>query len=157
MYDHRQSSCGTSWNSAIWFNNDPCGIICASITWILVLFAEYAIIGSVILPWLGHSFLAVFHSLCFSMIAGLALASHGKAMLTDPGSVPKDAVPLISTMEKGGSDAFVDIGVANDRNFKSCRRCHSFKPVRAHHCSYCQRCILKMDQYVFYLHYLTNN
>ena len=154
MYDHRQSSCGTSWNSAIWFNNDPCGIICASITWILVLFAEYAIIGSVILPWLGHSFLAVFHSLCFSMIAGLALASHGKAMLTDPGSVPKDAVPLISTMEKGGSDAFVDIG---DRNFKSCRRCHSFKPVRAHHCSYCQRCILKMDQYVFYLHYLTNN
>lgn len=27
---------------------------------------------------------------------------------------------------------------------KLCRRCNSFKPQRAHHCSICRRCIIKM-------------
>ncbi|KEP61322.1 UNVERIFIED_CONTAM: DHHC zinc finger domain-containing protein [Hammondia hammondi] len=29
----------------------------------------------------------------------------------------------------------------------SCRKCCSLKPARAHHCSVCQRCILKMDHH----------
>ena len=28
-----------------------------------------------------------------------------------------------------------------------CRRCKSYKPYRAHHCSICQRCIIKMDHH----------
>lgn len=28
-----------------------------------------------------------------------------------------------------------------------CRRCNSFKPKRAHHCSICKRCIVKMDHH----------
>jgi len=28
-----------------------------------------------------------------------------------------------------------------------CRRCNSFKPKRAHHCSICKRCIIKMDHH----------
>jgi len=28
-----------------------------------------------------------------------------------------------------------------------CRRCSSLKPIRAHHCSICQKCVLKMDHH----------
>lgn len=30
---------------------------------------------------------------------------------------------------------------------KYCRRCKCFKPARAHHCSICNRCIVKMDHH----------
>lgn len=30
---------------------------------------------------------------------------------------------------------------------KFCRRCNAFKPRRAHHCSVCKRCIIKMDHH----------
>ena len=51
-------------------------------------------------------------------------------MTTDPGAVPKTAAPLDST-------AYV----------YSCRRCDAYKPARAHHCSICGRCVVKMDHH----------
>jgi len=30
---------------------------------------------------------------------------------------------------------------------KYCKRCKSFKPIRAHHCSMCGRCVVKMDHH----------
>jgi ribosomal protein L40E len=37
-----------------------------------------------------------------------------------------------------------------------CRRCNAFKPKRAHHCSICRRCIIKMDRtcLIFFLFFL---
>lgn len=34
-----------------------------------------------------------------------------------------------------------------DHKFRTCRRCRTFKPARAHHCSTCQRCVIKMDHH----------
>ncbi|CAN0403425.1 unnamed protein product, partial [Hapterophycus canaliculatus] len=33
------------------------------------------------------------------------------------------------------------------RVVKWCYKCDAFKPPRAHHCSLCQRCIVKMDHH----------
>lgn len=66
------------------------------------------------------------------------------AMCTDPGSVPKDARPLVSDIEERDYEANE---TTRDRYRKFCRRCNAFKPQRAHHCSICGRCIVKMDHH----------
>ena len=33
-----------------------------------------------------------------------------------------------------------------------CRKCQALKPLRAHHCKICQKCILKMDHHCPYVH-----
>lgn len=35
--------CGTSFDALHWLNIEPCGMICASITWLIVLYCEYAV------------------------------------------------------------------------------------------------------------------
>lgn len=30
---------------------------------------------------------------------------------------------------------------------KICKKCHEIKPPRAHHCSICDTCVLKMDHH----------
>lgn len=69
-------------------------------------------------------------------------------MVTDPGAVPREATPLPEDegggLEEGtGADGQGD-GGGNRRVRKYCRRCNGFKPPRAHHCSICRRCIIKM-------------
>lgn len=34
-----------------------------------------------------------------------------------------------------------------DQKYRTCRRCRQFKPARAHHCSICERCVIKMDHH----------
>jgi len=130
----------------------------------------------------------------------MAVLSHLKAMMTDPGAVPPDAKPVLSAdelaaleqSEKGpslkpeevnlrpssptsglqeggitmssvtaaGAGAAVAAVAASlptkpnpvtpgpaGKGRRLCRRCNSFKPQRAHHCSICKRCIVKMDHH----------
>ena len=51
-------------------------------------------------------------------------------MLSNPGAVPFDSKPT-------------DPAYYN----KQCYRCNNFKPPRAHHCSICDRCVIKMDHH----------
>ena len=126
---------GTGFDSEYWCNLDGCGLFCAGFTWFLVCFGEYATVTGVIVPWLGFSMWGILHTVCFSAIAFLCLASHGRAMLTDPGAVPLDAVPV---PEEGKPDVC---------KYRTCKRCKAFKPSRAHHCSICNRCVVKMDHH----------
>lgn len=118
------------------------------------------------------SFWGKFHSLGFSLVSFLAVASHFYAMTTDPGAVPPDAEPLpdvngLDVTRQGSNDgsnldsSIISVGggamggagagaggvANNNRPKRICRRCKSFKPDRAHHCSICNRCILKMDHH----------
>lgn len=34
-----------------------------------------------------------------------------------------------------------------EQKYRTCRRCRQFKPGRAHHCSICDRCVIKMDHH----------
>ncbi|KAK1887969.1 Palmitoyltransferase ZDHHC7 [Dissostichus eleginoides] len=65
-----------------------CGIVCAFITWFLVFYADFVVTFVMLLP--SRSFwYAVINGVLFNSLAVLALASHLRAMLTDPGAVPK--------------------------------------------------------------------
>lgn len=46
-----KSRCGTSPKAEIWCNKDPCGLICAFISWFLVLYAEYVVVVRVQSPF----------------------------------------------------------------------------------------------------------
>lgn len=54
-------------------------------------------------------------------------------VFSDPGCVPSDAIPLTTATE--------------DEKLSLCVKCNCFKPPRAHHCSECGRCIIKMDHH----------
>lgn len=119
-----------------------------------------------ILPWLGFSILGVLNIILFNTVSIIALYSHLKTMTTNPGAVPKTARPLLTDKEERDYESGSGITVApggrtpppttrnkqltNERPepFKKyCRKCKAFKPIRAHHCSICRRCIVKMDHH----------
>lgn len=75
-------------------------------------------------------------------------------VLTDPGSVPENwrLVAAEDNLEAGSSstlveDAVEEIGLDRRQDVRYCARCENWKPPRCHHCSICQRCVLKMDHH----------
>ncbi|XP_060539527.1 palmitoyltransferase ZDHHC3 isoform X1 [Pantherophis guttatus] len=128
----RYSSSGT-----MWFIRDGCGIACAVITWLLVFYADFVVILVMLLPSRDYIY-SVINGIVFNTLAFLALASHLRAMLTDPGAVPKGNATkefIESLQLKPGQVVY------------KCPKCCSIKPDRAHHCSVCKRCIRKMDHH----------
>uniref|UniRef100_A0A8C4WYN6 Palmitoyltransferase n=1 Tax=Eptatretus burgeri TaxID=7764 RepID=A0A8C4WYN6_EPTBU len=119
-----------------WFILDCCGLTCAVITWMLMLYAEFVVLFVLLLPsslWYGLTNGILFNSLVF-----LAISSHLRTMLTDPGAVPKGNATheyINSLQLRPGQVVY------------KCAKCCSIKPAQAHHCSICKRCIRKMDHH----------
>ncbi|XP_029775116.1 palmitoyltransferase ZDHHC3 isoform X3 [Suricata suricatta] len=121
----------------MWFIRDGCGIACAIVTWFLVLYAEFVVLFVMLLPSRDYVY-SIINGIVFNLLAFLALASHCRAMLTDPGAVPKGNATkefIESLQLKPGQVVY------------KCPKCCSIKPDRAHHCSVCKRCIRKMDHH----------
>lgn len=115
----------------IWCIKDGCGIICALMTWLLILYAEMVVMGVILVPSIkADPFFAYPNILLFQVLIVLALASHIMTMFTDPGAVPKG-----NKIAREGEITH------------KCNKCASLRPERAHHCSVCQRCIRKMDHH----------
>eukprot|EP00753_Platysulcus_tardus_P016584 PLAT5854.1.p1 GENE.PLAT5854.1~~PLAT5854.1.p1 ORF type:complete len:294 (+),score=114.82 PLAT5854.1:1-882(+) len=127
---------GTDFKSRYWLSKDACGLVCASVTQGLIIFANYVVVWHVLKPWLGlWSANGLLHLVIFESLVLLGLISHLKAMCYNPGAVPADAAALETDMTTDGM-------------LLLCRRCDSiYKPPRAHHCSICGRCIVKMDHH----------
>jgi len=129
-------------NGRFWCVPDVCGVICCVMTWLLVLYADFVVSFVILAPapdaTPAASAASLLNFLVFNLLAFLALASHTRAMLTDPGAVPKGN----ATRENIESMCLPEGEVV----FK-CPKCISIKPSRAHHCSVCQRCIRKMDHH----------
>ncbi|XP_049606563.1 palmitoyltransferase ZDHHC3 isoform X2 [Syngnathus scovelli] len=126
---------GTS--GTMWFIRDGCGIVCAVITWLLVFYAEFVVVFVMLWPAKNVAY-SLFNGVLFNSLAFLALASHARAMCTDPGAVPKGNATkefIESLQLKPGQVVY------------KCPKCCSIKPDRAHHCSVCKRCIKKMDHH----------
>ena len=121
----------------MWFIRDGCGIACAVVTWMLVFYADFVVLLVMLVPSRDYVY-SVINGTLFNTLAFLALASHFRAMLTDPGAVPKgNAIKefIESLQLKPGQVVY------------KCPKCCSIKSDRAHHCSVCKRCIRKMDHH----------
>lgn len=90
-------------------------------------------------------------SLPFDLAVLSIWANYYFACTTDPGSVPKDynSIPIAEQHQIKDSKKY-----RLSRKPRWCRDCMAFKgnsfkihfkAPRSHHCSYCNRCILKMD------------
>jgi palmitoyltransferase len=123
--------------SDVWFVKDICGVICAIFTWLLIAYAEFVVVFVMLVPAPGrvHSFI---NGIIFELFAFLAVASHLKAMFSDPGVV-----------ERGNAtkDNIAKLGLKDGQVVFKCPKCVSIKPERAHHCSVCRRCVKKMDHH----------
>ncbi|ORX47477.1 zf-DHHC-domain-containing protein [Hesseltinella vesiculosa] len=63
------------------------------------------------------------------------------AVTTDPGKVPSQWAPPASILSIGEKH------IPELPGPRFCKTCQVYKPPRAHHCSYCRRCVLKMDHH----------
>ncbi|CAJ0962905.1 unnamed protein product, partial [Mesorhabditis belari] len=122
-----------------WCVGDVCGIICAVITWGLVIYGETCILWVMMSSWELHPVHQTVNFIIFNFFAIMALTSHAKTMLTDPGAVPKG----------NATDDYIErLQLMNENKVVyKCQKCCSIKPERAHHCSVCERCIRRMDHH----------
>ncbi|KAL4105697.1 hypothetical protein PRIC1_003757 [Phytophthora ramorum] len=88
--------------------------------------------------------LRILEGLLFHFVVGCMLVAYYKVVFTDPGYVTPTVVQRIKdamqqVLEEGSSKS--------PSMMNTCRRCKLLKPFRAHHCSFCNRCVLKMDHH----------
>ncbi|KAJ6643185.1 Palmitoyltransferase ZDHHC3 [Pseudolycoriella hygida] len=124
-------------NGRAWCVKDICGIICAAMTWLLILFAEFVVMAVILLPNQYPIYKAI-NTVIFNILSFLAISSHLRTMFSDPGAVPKG---------NATKEMIQQLGFKEGQVFFKCPKCCSIKPERAHHCSVCQRCIRKMDHH----------
>lgn len=64
---------------------DICGIICAVMTWLLILYAEFVVMAVIVLPS-AHTYpvYSTINMIIFNMLSFLAFASHMRTMFSDP-------------------------------------------------------------------------
>ncbi|CAM1507930.1 Fc.00g047780.m01.CDS01 [Cosmosporella sp. VM-42] len=71
--------------------------------------------------------------------------SYTTAVFTPPGSTTNDnGYGLLPTQSEPATTSFT---VKSNGEFRFCKKCQARKPDRAHHCSTCRRCVLKMDHH----------
>ncbi|RLN38228.1 hypothetical protein BBJ28_00016781 [Nothophytophthora sp. Chile5] len=76
---------------------------------------------------------------CFHFFVGCMLIAYYKVVVTGyvtPAVVQRVNDAMHEALEEGGGK--------NAPVLMGCRRCKQLKPFRAHHCSFCNRCVLKM-------------
>lgn len=123
-------SAGTSEMSGIWMNtSDQPGTLMSFSVWLAIMYAAFTV---VLVSEQGR--LPQLVAAAYCTVCALALACHAKTTFTDPGSVPKCAVPVEDESRKITFHAM-------------CGRCHSFKPQNCHHCRICDRCVSRMDHH----------
>ena len=72
-----------------WFVYDGLGITCAGITYGLIFYAVFVVIGVILLTDFPASPWAYVHSILFTFMAILAISAHARSMTTDPVSRKK--------------------------------------------------------------------
>ncbi|TYZ68836.1 hypothetical protein PybrP1_011537 [[Pythium] brassicae (nom. inval.)] len=133
---------GTGFDARFWLNRRRSGYIGAALTWSLGLSGLCVVVGAIVYPWMGLSRAGIANIAAATSICILALVAHGKAMLTNPGTVPRDALPAVLVGASRDEIARIDV-----KSIPLCARCRQIKPERAHHCTRCGRCVARMDHH----------
>ena len=117
---------GTDYSAIYWLNSEPCGFICGCMTYLLISFGMYATSIHVIVPMLGYnSVLGIVNLFLFNCSSLLAAYSHLSCMTTNPGAVPKEAVPLEDDeQEHNFALQRAEISQTNGQLYKKyCKKC----------------------------------
>jgi len=123
-------SFGTGEENGTWMNSgDQAGSIMAALVWLLMLYSA----GTVTLLTITEGIHPILGMVYCTLVA-MALSSHAKTSLTDPGSVPRSAVPQETQRRDSTSHSM-------------CGQCQTFKPPMSHHCRICNRCVSRMDHH----------
>lgn len=112
----------------------------------LISFCTYTYFVHV-LPLLGDGnalgvFTQVLSTLLGVFLLTNAVYNYGCSMFMDAGTPP----PFDQAVPSSFMDAEEE-GLGELRPPKQCRKCGLWKPPRAHHCSICRKCVLKMDHH----------
>lgn len=74
--------------------------------------------------------------------------SYTTAVFTDPGATTnQDGYGLLPTSQAPAAPSATSLTVKSNGEMRFCKKCQARKPDRAHHCSTCRRCVLKMDHH----------
>jgi len=99
-----------------------------------------------ILPATDRAGYAPAFALLFNVIWFLAFWSFLRCSFTDPGLVPQE---WLAFQQEQGQEPRVasrsDIWESGGPTL--CRKCHAHRPERAHHCSICGTCVMRMDHH----------
>ncbi len=127
-----------------WVRDDCCGVFCGFFTPGLTLYALLVQYTFVLGPHFGFLHpITIFYGL----ITLLAILSHGKAQFTNPGAVPLDLDNDLKDLESSHAGNSASNPQNGQHRGRYCHRCRQRKPIDAHHCSICNRCIIKMDHH----------
>ncbi len=106
---------------------------CVPLVWSIIYivvscFTSYFYYNDLLLQ--NRPFLKFIISISFYFCAFMTFYCHIKSMLTNPGTLVDNMVNRLNN---------------NEKTF--CKKCNKNRPLRAHHCSTCGKCILKMDHH----------
>ena len=116
---------------------DAADIFCAYFGWFIVAFVS-SVVQTQAVANIKSDFWRWLYGSGMWSIDVLILASHMRAMYSDPGFVrPADDTlrPSSSSIDGPGAAAAI------------CKKCDAPKPNGAHHCSKCNRCVMRMDHH----------
>lgn len=113
----KRRGCGTSDKHKYWLNLDACGMICASFVYAASWYSLYTLVTECLVPWFQWSAWGTLHTVVLLTLVTLSSLCHMRAMLSNPGAVPSDSKPV----EPAGWA-------------RTCHKCNTHKPTRAHHC-----------------------
>ena len=76
----------------------------------------------------SHPYIKNIFSIIFYFCSFMTLLCHTMSMYTEPGLIDQNVVSKLKS---------------NKKNF--CKKCKKYRPLRAHHCSTCKKCVMKLD------------
>lgn len=130
--DTSQPCCSPHPNATCWCNSADCnGLIFATVVWIFILYAATVTLVVVI-----DTELELYNGVVILFLIFMALWSHLKTALSDPGVVPPNAHPLPHNAANG-----------QPAPLTMCGRCDGFRPPGCHHDRVSNRCISRMDHF----------
>eukprot|EP00915_Cephaloidophora_sp_WS-2016_P003058 GHVH01004140.1.p1 GENE.GHVH01004140.1~~GHVH01004140.1.p1 ORF type:complete len:448 (+),score=38.99 GHVH01004140.1:143-1486(+) len=121
-----------------WCVKECCGIFTVLFVYFFVVWPVYFIGFVLTSSW--HLGARIPVNLLTLVFAIGALCSHTKCMITNPGTVPLRCMSVGYPMPD-------ETLLSEAEGMRFCYKCDGPKPPRAHHCSTCGRCILKMDHH----------